>query len=295
MHIQNQFDTLLIPTLYHHFELGMLSVPMVRDRLFTVRPSTMATEKGVGIGGMSVDAWDVYKQSGSKGSLEFSQLYTQTYTHQEYAVRFSVKKQLVMNDQYGVIERQLQGIGMSGANHMEIDAATLLNNAFATTTWSDGQFLCDTDHPVGSTTHSNDGSTALSESAVSATRILMMRFPDDKGNPLGVVGDELIVPPELEDTALKITRSILNPETGNNAMNPQQGRFNVIVVPRLTDTNNWFMSSSAWRRQVVNWYEREPLTIMQVDEDTTDLVFEAKLHYSYGVDDWRWIYGHAVA
>lgn len=295
MHIQNQFDTLLTPMLYHHFELGMASVPAIRQSLFTVRPSTMATEKGVGIGGMSVDAWDVYKQSGSKGSLEFSQLFTQTYTHVEYPVRFSVKKQLLMNDQYGVIERQLQAIGLSAANKMEVDAATLLNNAFATTTWSDSQFLCDTDHPVGSTTHSNDGSSALSESAVSATRILMMRFPDDKGNLLGIVGDELIVPPELEDTALKIAKSILNPDTGNNAMNPQMGRFNVIVVPRLTDTNNWFMSSSAWRKQVVNWYEREPLTIMQVGEDLTDLVYEAKLHYSYGVDDWRWIYGHAVA
>lgn len=295
---QNQFDTLLVPMLYHHFELGAMTVPAIREQLFSVRPSSMAEEKGTGIGGVGVDPWDVYKNSkgaGSKGTLEFSQLYTQTYTHIEYPVRFSVKKQLLLNDQYGVIQRNIQNIGISATEKQEVDAHQLLNNAFATDTWSDGQFLCDTDHPVGGTTHSNRGTTALSEDAISATRILMMRFPDDKGMPKGVMADELWVPPELEDTALKMTRSLLNPATGNNAINPQAGRFQVYVAPRLSDTNNWFMTSSVWRKQVVNWYEREAFQIQLVYEDTTDLVYEAKLHYSWGVDDWRWIYGHIVA
>ena len=43
---------------------------------------------------------------------------------------------------------------------------------------------------------------------------------------------------------------------------------------------------------LVNWYERENYQIMLIDETTTYLLFEAKLHYSFGWDDWRWIYGH---
>lgn len=292
---QSQFDSVLIPLIQHHFDLGMQSVNPVRDQIFNIQTSSFYQEKGTTLGGVSVDAWDTYSQGGGKGELEFSQLYTQTYTHVEYPVRFTIQKKLLLNDQYGQIGKIVERVGMSAANKMEIDAAKLFNNAFATDTWADSQFLCDTDHPVGGSTHSNRGTTALSESALSATRILMMRFPDDKGNLLGVMADELYVPPELEDAALKATRSILNPDTGNNAMNPQNGRYNVIVVPRLTDTNNWFMGSSQWRRQAVNWYNREDLQLITIEDNTTEIVYEAKLHYSWGVDDWRWIYGHIVA
>lgn len=292
---QAQFSSLLTPLLYHHLDLGMQSVPQVRERIFNVQGSLFYQEQGTTLGGVGVDAWDVYSQGGGKGELEFSQLFTQTYTHVEYPVKFTIQKKLLLNDQYGQVGKVLQRVGLSAANKMENDAVRLLNNAFATDTWSDGQFLCDADHPVGGTTHSNRGTTPLSESAVSATRVLMMRFPDDKGNLLGIMPDEIIVPPELEDAALKIAKSLLNPDTANNAINPQEGRFNVIVVPRLSDTNNWFLSSSAMRKQAANWYNREAFQIMLLSEDTTDVVYEAKLHYSWGVDDWRWIYGHIVA
>ncbi|GIL09284.1 MAG: hypothetical protein BroJett033_7950 [Chloroflexota bacterium] len=299
---QAQFNSLLIPVIYHHFEVGQSRVPSLRRRLFNVQQSEISEEKGTGMGGMSPDAWNVYKSSGEpgvKGRLDFTELYTQSYIHEEYPVEVVIQKKLVLNDQYGKIEDIIRRVGISAEQKMEIDAASLLNNAFNTSvTWSDGKRLCAADHPKGphtSGSYSNRGTTALSAAAVSATRTLMMRFKDDRGNDIGVMPNELWVPPELEDTAIEVAQSLMSPGDANTAINAQAGRWTVIPWLRLSDSNNWFMVDGTWRGEVVNWYEREATQIMLVAENTTELVYEFKLHYSFGVDDWRWIYGHEVA
>lgn len=297
---QSQFSSLLIPMISHFFDLGKTRVPSMRQRLFSVMNSTLASEKGTGMGGMSPDAWDQYNQSGTKGQMSMDQLYTQTYTHREYPVKIEIEKRLLLNDQYGIIRDYLTRVGISAEQKMEIDAANALNNAFSSSyTWSDGVALCSASHPkspnVASGTFSNRGTTALSKAEVSAARILMQRFKDDKGNEIGLMPNELWVPPELEDTALEITKSLQDPSTANNAINPQAGRWTVIPWQRLTDTNNWFMMDSVWRQQVAKWYVREASVPMLVEESTTHEVYEVKLHYSYGFDDWRFIYGEEVA
>lgn len=297
---KEQFNTLLIPIIYHHFDLGVKRAPSMRQRLYNVQDSTLAEEKGVGMGGMSPDAWNQYQKSGQKGTLDFDQLYTQTYTHLEYPVTLAIKKNLVINDQYGKIAGIIRRAGMSAEAKMEIDAFSLFNNAFSTSyNLSDGKPLCSTTHPkspnAASGSYVNKGTTALSKQSVSDTRIAMMRFKDDKGDEIGLMPNELWVPPELEDTALEIANSLFDPASGNNAVNPQAGRWTVIPALRMTDTTNWFMADSAWRAEVVKWYVREAMQVMLVQENTTEVVYELKLHYSFGADDWRWCYGHEVA
>lgn len=297
---KEQFNTLLIPIIYHHFDLGVQSLPSMRSQLYNIQTSTIAEEKGTGMGGMSPDAWNQYQNSGNKGTLDFDQLYTQSYVHKEYPVTLVIKKNLIINDQYGKIAGLVRRAGMSAEAKMEIDAFSLFNNAFSTSyNLSDGKPLCSTTHPkspnAASGSYVNKGTTALSKQAVADTRIAMMRFKDDKGNEIGLMPNELWVPPELEDTALEIARSLFDPSSGNNAINPQAGRWTVKPSLRLTDTTNWFMADSAWRQQVVNWYVREAMQVMLVQETTTEVVYELKLHYSYGADDWRWVYGHEVA
>lgn len=295
---QEQFNSLLIPVIYHHFELGMSRVPSLRGRLFNVQGSVLAEEKGTGMGGMSPDAWNVYNTTGKKGRLDFDELYTQSYTHEEYPVEVVIQKKLVLNDQYGKIANIVRRVGISAEQKMEIDAASLLNNGFSTNhNWSDGKPLCSATHPKGpgqSGTYSNRLTTALTKDAVSAARVAMMRFKDDKGNEIGTMPNELWVPPELEDKAIEITQSLLDPSSANNAVNSQASRWTVVPWLRLTDTNNWFVADGMWRQEVVNWYNRESTQIMMTHETTTEVVYEFKLHYSFGVDDWRWILGHEV-
>lgn len=295
---QSQIDTLITPVISHFFDVGMSRVPVMRNELFTVLNSTLAYEKGVGLGGFSVDAWNQYANSGHKGQLSFDQLYSHTYTPLEYVAQLMIEKRLLQNDQYGVVQQAARKAGMSGNIKMEVDAAGLLNNAFATVTFGDGKTLCATDHPRSphdATTQSNSGTTALSAAAVESTRLLMRAFTDDKNNLIGVNPDELWVPPALEKTAWEIVNSINIPDSANNNANFYNGKMRVKVWDRLTDSNNWFMADSLWRAECAKWYNRQAPEIMLVDESTTHLTYELKLYYSFGVDDWRWIYGHAVA
>lgn len=299
---QDQFNTLLIPMIYHFIDIGRNRVPSMRKQLFNVQASTLAQENGVGLGGMAPDAWEQFQASGAKGTLDFDQQYTQTYTHLEYPVTLVIRKQLVLNDQYGKIAGLIRKAGISAEQFMEVKAASLLNNAFsASYNLSDGKPLCSATHPKGKNggagTYSNRGTAALNAAALSTARVAMMRFKDDKGNDVGLMPNELWFPPELQDTAIIATKSLNDPSSANGAVNPQAEaqRWTLKPMQRLTDTTNWFIADGVARQEAVNWYEREAMQAMLVDENTTEVVYELKLHFSFGADDWRWIYGQEVA
>lgn len=299
---QAQWASLLIPTITHHFDLGQKTVPQMREQLFgSAIPSRLSEENGTGIGSMGVEAWNEYQRSNKAGELDFDEGYTKTYTHVEYPVNFSVEKKLLINDQYGVMGSNFNRLGVSAAIKQELDAISILNNAFTDSAafhGGDDKPLCSASHPSSpaksATTQNNTGTSALTKTAVSTTRIKMMRFKDDKNDEVGIMPNELWVPPELQDTAIEIVGSQLDPDSGENARNPQNiaGRWVVKVALRLTGTKAWFMVDSTQRRMLVNWYEREAFQIMKTYEDTVFIRWQAKLHYSFGWDDWRWIYGH---
>ncbi len=299
--IIEQWDpSLLLPQIYHHFDLGMKNVPMMRELLYNVQGSLLYEERGAGIGSMGTEAWDAFKNTNKAGELDFDQGYVTTYSHQEYPVNFGIRKNLIINDQYGVMGRNNARIGESAQSKMEIDAASIFANAFDSNfPGGDDVSLCNASHPASeaksSSVQSNVGTSALTKAAVSATRVAMMRFKDDKDDESGVVPNELWVPPELEDKAIEIVGSQLDPDSGNNAVNPQSmGRWIVRPWFRLRNTKDWFMVDGVKRRSLVNWYNREPYQIIVKSEDLIWVRLQAKLHYSFGWDDWRWIFGHNV-
>lgn len=300
---QAQWDQLLVPVISHFYNVGLTSVPTLRLALFgDPIPSTLSAEKGTGIGAMGSEAWDEFSRGGQPGELDFDQGYTKTYTHVEYPVNFTVRKNLIINDQYGVMSRNFERIGISAGKKMDRAAFSILNNAFTASApylGSDAVALCSVSHPASpnetDTVLINTGTSALTKQNVSTTRVNMMRIKDDKNDEADVMPNELWVPPELEDKAIEIVGSALDPDTANNAVNPQAGRWFVRVSQRLTGTKAWFMTDSVLRNSLVNWYEREPFQLMLVKEDTVSITWQAKLHYSFGFDDWRWIYGHNPA
>jgi hypothetical protein len=299
--IQDNWSELLIPVISHFYDLGEKSVPNMREALFgPAIPSILSEEKGTGIGSTGSEAWDEFSRGGQPGELDFDQGYTETYTHVEYPVNFTIRKQLILNDQYGIMSGNFRRIGVSAGIKMERDAASILNNAFSGSfPGADGVALCSASHPASpaksGTLLNNTGTSVLTKTSVSATRIAMMKFVDDKNDPVGVMPNELWVPPDLQDKAIEIVGSALDPDSANNAVNPQAGRWAVKTMQRLTGTKAWFMVDSVQRNLLVNWYEREPYQIMLVDEDTVWIKWQAKLHYSFGFDGWRWIYGHNPA
>ena len=182
----------------------------------------------------------------------------------------------------------------------EKHGAQIFNNAFSTSifTGGDSKALCDDAHGYEGTTTTvdNEGTTALSATAVEATRLLMRQYTDETDNLLTAKGDTLLVPPQLEETAWEIVTSAGKLGTADNDPNFSKGKYKVIVWDYLTDSNNWFMLDSRMAKMYLKWFNRIPVEFNKdKDFDTYISKWSAYVRYSYGFSGWQWIYGQLVS
>jgi phage major head subunit gpT-like protein len=297
--IKEEFSEALLPGIREWFSIGYTRRPSQLDQFFNMLPSSSDSEYYHSFGAVSPSAWDNFKNSGSIPAVGFDRGYKTTFTHTTYAVKLPISKELIEDNKYNQLLDQAALLGDSAALKRETDGAAVFNSAFATVTGGDGVYLCSASHPQSphkaSTTQSNTGTTAFSAAAVKATRVLMQAFTDDAGSLCGVTPDLIIVPPGLQDAAEVVARSAQEPGTANNDVNVLQG-MRYIVWPYLTDANNWFLVDSVKMKQSLIWFDRVPLDIYPENSDQSVYVtYVARMRYSLGWRDWRWVYGHAVS
>jgi len=166
-------------------------------------------------------------------------------------------------------------------------------------------------------THGNLGSTALSFSAWSATRTLMRKASElNSAERLGalVAPKYLLVPPDLETTALQILGSDEQPGVANNDINPFAGGTNhdellrlarerVIVVDFWTDATDWVAMADPMLYPSIGLgfrFGRAP-EIFSVASPTSGLMFtndvmpvKVRFTFAAGPVDYRGMYKHVV-
>lgn len=267
-----------------------------RLNLFGVEKSTKAVEYDLGIGGTG----DLQEFDGTIAYDDFKQQYRTSYTAKEWVKGMKIERKLVDDDQYSVINKRPAQLALVAKRTQEKHSSSVFNNAFNTSTFAggDGLALCSTAHTyVGtSTTVGNSGSTALSATAVEATRLLMRQFTDETDNLCIARGDTLLVPPGLEETAWEVVNASGKLDTADNNPNFNKGKYRIIVWDYLTDSNNWFMIDSRMAKMYLKWFDRIPTEFNKdKDFDTYVAKWSVYTRYSYGFSDWRWIYGHEVA
>lgn len=269
----------------------------VLTTLFNVQDSTRAFERNLGVGGFS-------NVPEYRGSIEYDgieTLYRADYQHKQYSKGTAIERQLIDDEEYGVMRQRVQLMGLAFDRTIETFATSVFANAFTAgaTAGPDAVALCSASHPYSPTnaaTQSNAGTTALSHDAVSATRQAMLRFKDSAGFPMPVNPDTILVPIELEDSARVIVESTLRSSTPNNDANVNRS-YQVITSRYLTDTNNWFLIDSRLARMWLNWYWRVRPEFAADPKSDFDLEMRVRGYFrcSFGWDSWQWIYGHNVA
>lgn len=278
-------------------------------QFFGIESSTSSVEYSQGLGSLGlVPEYNSASAEGQPGAIEydsFSPLYESTFTHKEYALGIAIERKLWDDARFGAIKRKAQTLGFTFGTTVANQMSSVLNNAFsASILGADGKALSATDHPVNSvssSTFSNKGTTALSYAAVVSTLIAGQDLNDDRSNPLPVVYDILYVPTALQGTAYEIVKALAKPGTADNdanALNYISGApLRVVVDPYLSDTNNWFMISSAMAKMNLLWFWRVRPEIAMDPSSDYNLVAKYRGYYraSFGWDDPRWIYGQEVA
>lgn len=202
-----------------------------------------------------------------------------------YEGTIRVPRPAIEDDSFGIYGTEAEMLGDTANRFPDKLIFTLLEGGFVNLCL-DGQAFFATTHPDGNGgTYSNKGTTALSAAAYAVARAQMMGLKDDGGESLDIMPDLLVVPPSLEETA----RLIINADTIPNAAgtaaetNVWKGSARILVVPRLTDANDWYLLDTSKVLKAFIWQTRkEPQLVAKVSL-TDDNVF-SRNEFIWGVD-----------
>ena len=153
--------------------------------------------------------------------------------------------------------------------------------------------------------HSNLGTTALSAAEWDAVIVAVYQQAEATSTRrIGARPRHILVPIELEKTALVIVGSIGEPGTGDNDINVRRGSASVIAVPEWTDTNNWAAACDPLDVQSVcigYRFGRAP-ELFVADNELTGSMFtndemriKVRFFYAVGIGDYRGLYKENVA
>jgi len=223
--------------------------------------------------------------------------FTARYTHETIALAFSITEEAVEDNLYdSIAKRYTKALARSMAQTKQIKAANILNNAFATTTYGDGQFLIDNDHPtVAAGDQSNKlAASDLNETSLEASLIAIGKFQDERGFKIAARGMKLIIPSDLQFVAERLTKTANRVGTSDNDINAVQSMGMMpqgfVVNNFLTDTNAFFIKTDV--PNGLKHFQRAALkTAMEGDFDTGNMRYKARERYSFGASDWRGIFG----
>jgi len=251
----------------------------------------------------ALDDWEDF--TGTVGYDDTYQGYDTKIEFPEKVKGIKIERKLVDDDLYGIIKQRAEELGYSYARTREKSGAQLFNDAFTVESddnvsgW-DGTELCASDHPYpngSSNTQSNEGTTALSATAVEATRRLMVAFKGDNEEVININPNGLIAPIALEETAWEIINSKGKVNTDDNNANFHEGKYKLSIWKNfLTDSNNWFMVDMNLMKKYLLWFDRVKMEVNQdKDSDTLVAKYVGYARYHRWWINWRFICGHLVS
>ena len=230
--------------------------------------------------------------------------YQKDFVHTENGLGFEVTQTALEDDPEAILNGAGQWLAFSARYVEEGRAANVLNNGFTTETTPDGQALFATAHPLkGGGTAKNRPSTDADLSAASLQQALIDLQTDQKDEAghiaAPVTSLKLVVPPALEFLAHRLINSQQLPGTADNDVNPLKARrtWDLIVNPRLSDADAWFIIAGSKAMHGLTFYRRVPISTEPMDKDarTGNRIFKVRHRFSTGAWMWQGTYGTAGA
>ena len=266
------------------------------SEIFEEESSDRAFEEEVMLGGFSTAP---VKNEGSAITFDDAQeTYTARYTHETIALAFSITEEAIEDNLYDrLASRYTKALARSMAQTKQIKAAGVLNNAYNSAfAVGDGAALCSAAHPSLSGNQRNQLTVAadLNETSLEQMLIDVASLTDERGLKIAVRGMKLIIPKELQFIAERVLNSNLRSGTADNDANAMKSMGMIpegaVVNHFLTDTDAFFIKTDA--PNGFKYFNRSALkTAMEGDFDTGNMRFKARERYSFGVSDWRCVYG----
>jgi len=274
-------------------------IPSQYDKIFTKHDSKMALERTAEMRFLGLAQ---LKTEGGQTAFDNAagERYIYNQEHTEIALGYAITRKAIDDNLYktqfmpsnlGLIESFQQTKEIYGAN--VLNTATTYNASIG----GDGVALIATNHPIDGGTVANRPAVDvdLNESTLLNGMIsIRTNFKDQAGLKVFARGRRLVVPPALEPTAIRLTKTELRPGTANNDVNAIMMTAGglpegYMVNDYLTSTRAWFLLTNI---DGLSYMERVKFeTDMQVDFVTDNLLVKGYERYSFGYYNWRSIFG----
>jgi hypothetical protein len=245
------------------------------------------------------------KPEGSAVAFDNAQeTYTARYTNETVALAFALTEEAMEDNLYDrLASRYTKALARSMANAKQIKAATPLNQGLPLVDnfdSGDGVSLFNTAHPTIAQNVSNTLTTPadLNETSLEQAMIDIAGMTDERGLKIAARGMKMIVPSENQFNAERLLKSQGRVGTADNDINALK---NMGMVPEGYRVNHYLTDPDAFYiiTDVPNgmkYFERLPIqTKMEGDFSTGNVRYKARERYSFGVSDYRGIYGVAGA
>ena len=294
----SQIKDLLLPGL-RGIEGKYEQIPSQYDKIFTKHNSKMALERTaemrfLGLAQLKTEGGQTSFDNGAGERFVYNQ------EHNEIALGYAITRKAIDDNLYkSQFAPSNLGLIESFQQTKEIYGANVLNTAttYNANVGGDGKALCATDHPIDGSTVANRPTTDvdLNESTLLNAMIsIRTNFKDQAGLKVFARGRRLVVPPALEPTAIRLTKTELRPGTADNDINAIMMTAGglpegYMVNDYLTSVTAWFLLTNI---DGLSYMSRVPFeTDMQVDFVTDNLLVKGYERYSFGYYNWRSIFG----
>lgn len=221
---------------------------------------------------------------------------TYTLANKSYEATLEVDRDDIEDDNLGIYSAMLiPQLAQGAAKHTDQLIKTMLqSNSGAGPTAYDGLPLFDDSHltyDASGTTYDNKFGVALTADNFNTNWAAMASYTGEDGQPLGVMPNLLIVPPQLKRTALEImsatmTAKVFGSDTAAAAVdNVLKGWAEVLVIPELAnDPTRWYLADVSKPIKPLIYQNRRPDQFVSRDNPQDPKVFDQK-KFTYGVDN----------
>lgn len=226
----------------------------------------------------------------------FYQMYDQTFTHVKWTLGYALTRELVDDDQFGLVSKFSSCIGKSAFDTRETHAAELFNNGFGTTSFvgGDGLALFSASHTSIAGTFSNLLATAadMDVTSVQQMAIEMAATTDTRGKLLNIKPKYLLHASANQFNAYEILKSSLLANTAHNNINSvSKIGLEPLTWYYLTDPDAWFMVADKSDHNLT-WFDRDPMEVLDYEKPEVEgHVVYGRMRYSRGFNDPRGVFG----
>lgn len=300
-HVSANFGKLLEPGLRKIFFETYDEIPEQYSKIYNVHTSNSATETDHGMGAFG--DWEVRTDETSNVSYaKIKDGRDVVYRHKAFTKGFMIGRELYDDEKYGQMKKMAKALARAGRAKVEKDAISLLLKGFKKTSPEfvgiDGLSLFHDQHTLVDSTKkcSNVLAEPLTEASLKKAIKMMSEQLDEAGNLIQMKATKLIVPPALEDTAIRLLKSTHLPGSQDNDTNAYlKDRMEIVVMDYLGKTAGgsdqvWFLQDGS--RHELNFFWRvKPEFKSEEDFDTFVAKYRGYMRYSFGFSDWRGMVG----